>query len=214
MGPAPISTSLLLAVVTAVVLLEAAAAWLGSLIAVPQLWLLAVTRLSEILAVCVLSIHQTGGLGVLGLESATLQSGLKTGLIWSAGFAAAAALLFAVLYLAGQHPLALIRTPLPTQTSQQVLFFIVGGVVAPVAEEIVFRGVLFSYLRRWGLPMAVLVSTALFAALHLPAVPVTQVVGGMVFAIAYHVSGSLMTPILIHTLGNLAIFGLSIPWFW
>ena len=199
---------------TAVVLLEAAAAWLGSLIAVPQLWLLAVTRLSEILAVCVLSIHQTGGLGVLGLESATLQSGLKTGLIWSAGFAAAAALLFAVLYLAGQHPLALIRTPLPTQTSQQVLFFIVGGVVAPVAEEIVFRGVLFSYLRRWGLPMAVLVSTALFAALHLPAVPVTQVVGGMVFAIAYHVSGSLMTPILIHTLGNLAIFGLSIPWFW
>ena len=152
MGPAPISTSLLLAVVTAVGLLEAAAAWLGSLIAVPQLWLLAVTRLSEILAVCVLSIHQTGGLGVLGLESATLQSGLKTGLIWSAGFAAAAALLFAVLYLAGQHPLALIRTPLPTQTSQQVLFFIVGGVVAPVAEEIVFRGVLFSYLRRWGLP--------------------------------------------------------------
>jgi hypothetical protein len=200
--------------VTAVGLLEAAAAWLGSLIAVPQLWLLAVTRLSEILAVCALGIHQTGGLGVLGLEAATLQSGLKTGLIWSAGFAAAAALLFAALYLTGQHPLALIRTPLPTQTSQRVLFFIVGGVVAPVAEEIVFRGVIFSYLRRWGLPTAVLVSTALFAGLHLPAVPVTQVVGGMVFAIAYHVSGSLMTPILIHSLGNLAIFGLSLPWFW
>jgi hypothetical protein len=200
--------------VTAVGLLEAAAAWLGSLIAVPQLWLLAVTRLSEILAVCALGIHQTAGLGVLGLEPATLQSGLKTGLIWSAGFAAAAALLFAALYLTGQHPLALIRTPLPTQTSQRVLFFIVGGVVAPVAEEIVFRGVIFSYLRRWGLPTAVLVSTALFAGLHLPAVPVTQVVGGMVFAIAYHVSGSLMTPILIHSLGNLAIFGLSLPWFW
>lgn len=214
MGPAPISTTLLLVVVAAVGLLEAAAAWLGARIAAPQLWLLAVTRLCEILAVCALSIHQTGGLGVLGLESATLRSGLKTGLIWSAGFAAAAALLFTALYLAGQHPLALIRTPLPTQTSQRVLFFIVGGLVAPVAEEIVFRGVIFSYLRRWGLPTAVLVSTALFAALHLPAVPVTQAVGGMVFAIAYHVSGSLMTPILIHSLGNLAIFGLSLPWFW
>ena len=94
------------------------------------------------------------------------------------------------------------------------LFFIVGGVVAPVAEEIVFRGIIFGYLRRWGLPAAVLVSTALFAALHLPAIPVTQVVGGMVFAIAYHLSGSLMTPILIHTLGNLAIFSLSLPWFY
>jgi membrane protease YdiL (CAAX protease family) len=132
-------------------------------------------------------------------------------LIWSAGFATAAGALFAVLLLAGQHPLAMIRTPLPAEASQRILFFIVGGIVAPVAEEIVFRGIIFSYLRRWGLPAAVLISTAIFAALHLPAVPVTQVVGGMVFAIAYHISGSLMTPILIHTLGNLAIFSLSLP---
>jgi hypothetical protein len=198
---------------TVVGLLEVAAVWIGSRIAIPQLWLLAATRLIEILAVGALAIGQPGGLQVLGLGAKTFRSGIKTGLIWSAGFAAAAVLLFGALLLAGQHPLALIRAPLPVQTSQRVLFFIVGGVVAPVAEEIVFRGIIFGYLRRWGLPAAVLVSTALFAALHLPAVPVTQVVGGMVFAIAYHLSGSLMTPILIHTLGNLAIFGLSLPWF-
>ena len=87
-----------------------------------------------------------------------------------------------------------------------------GGIVAPVTEEIVFRGVIFGYLRRWGLPAAVLVSTALFAALHLPAVPATQIVGGMVFAVAYHTGKSLMVPIVIHVLGNLAIFSLSLPW--
>ena len=85
-----------------------------------------------------------------------------------------------------------------------------GGIVAPVAEEIFFRGLIFGYLRRWGIPAAILISTALFAAFHLPAVPVTQIVGGAVFAIAYHTGRSLMVPIVIHTLGNLAIFTLSL----
>jgi uncharacterized protein len=89
----------------------------------------------------------------------------------------------------------------------------VGGIVAPIAEEVVFRGLIFGYLRRWGLTAAVLISTALFAALHLPTIPVTQVVGGAVFAIAYHMGGSLMVPIVIHMLGNLAIFTLSLPFF-
>jgi membrane protease YdiL (CAAX protease family) len=89
----------------------------------------------------------------------------------------------------------------------------VGGLLAPIAEEVVFRGLIFGYLRRWGLPAALLISTAIFAALHLPAIPATQIVGGAVFAIAYHIEGSLMVPILIHSLGNLAIFTLSLPVF-
>jgi membrane protease YdiL (CAAX protease family) len=58
---------------------------------------------------------------------------------------------------------------------------------------------------------AALVSTALFAAVHSGvALPVTQVVGGIVFAVAYHTGKSLMVPIVIHMLGNLAIFSLSL----
>ena len=50
-----------------------------------------------------------------------------------------------------------------------------------------------------------------FVAMHLPAgLPVTQVVGGLVFALAYEYSGSLLAPILIHALGNLAIFSLAL----
>jgi membrane protease YdiL (CAAX protease family) len=140
--------------------------------------------------------------------------GLKKGLAWSAGFAVAAGLLFLGLFMAGHHPLNLIRSPLPEGARNQALFFLVGGIVAPVAEEIVFRGLIFGYLRRWGLPAAVLISTALFAAIHPgPAIPVTQIVGGAVFAVAYHTGKSLVVPIVIHVLGNLAIFTLSLQLF-
>ena len=37
-------------------------------------------------------------------------------------------------------------------------------------------------------------------------VQVTQLVGGILFAVAYEVEGSLMTPIVIHVLGNMGIF--------
>jgi membrane protease YdiL (CAAX protease family) len=141
--------------------------------------------------------------------------GFTKGLVWSAGFGVAAGGLFLSLFMAGHNPLMLIRSPLPQGTTRLILFFCVGGIVAPIAEEIVFRGLIFGYLRRWGLPAAILISTALFAFIHLvfrnPTIPVTQIVGGLVFAVAYHMGKSLMVPIVIHTLGNLAIFTLSLP---
>ena len=213
MGPAPISTAFLLASLLAVALLEIAAAYLGSRVHLPRLWLIAGTRTAQMLAIMTLAMIQAGGLHGLGLDKKSMLPGLRKGLVWSAGFAIAADLLFLGLFMAGLDPLMLVRSPLPEKTDQRVLFFLVGGIVAPVAEEIVFRGLIFGYLRRWGVPAAVLISTALFAALHLPAVPITQIVGGMVFAVAYHKGGSLMVPIVIHVLGNLAIFSLSLPVF-
>ncbi|MBC2711242.1 MAG: CPBP family intramembrane metalloprotease [Desulfosarcina sp.] len=208
MGSAPISTAFLLASLLAVALLEVAAKALGM-----PLWLLAVTRTAQMLVVMTLAVIQAGGLHVLGLDKKALLPGFKKGLVWSAGFAVVAGLLFLGIFMAGQNPLVLIRSPLPQAESQRVLFFFVGGIVAPVAEEIVFRGLIFGYLRRWGLPAAILISTALFAAIHLPTIPVTQIVGGIVFAVAYHTGKSLMVPIVIHAMGNLAIFTLSLPLF-
>jgi membrane protease YdiL (CAAX protease family) len=212
MGSAPISTPFLTASLLAVVLLELAAAAAGSRVQLPRLWLIAATRSSQMLVLMTLAMVQAGGLHILGLDRNSILPGLRKGLIWSAGFAAAAGLLFLGLVMTGQNPLTLIRSPLPEGAANQALFFFVGGILAPVTEEIVFRGVIFGYLRRWGLPAAVLVSTALFAALHLPAVPVTQIVGGIVFAVAYHTGKSLMVPIVVHVLGNLTIFSLSLPW--
>lgn len=213
MDTAPISANFLLASLLTVVLLEVAAAAIGLRLHVPRLWLLAAVRSMEILALVLLAANKRGGLTGLGLNRKTLLPGLGKGLAWSAVFAGIAALLFAIVYLAGQHPLALVRSPLPPHPAQRVLYFFVGGILAPVAEELVFRGLIFGYLRRWGLPAAVLISTALFAAFHLPTIPVTQIIGGIVFALAYASTGSLMTPIVIHMLGNLAIFTLSLTHF-
>ena len=211
MGSTPISTAFLLASLLAVGLAEAGGLALGAFVQLPRLWSIAAVRSVEMLAVGMLAVSQTGGLQVIGLDRRSLWPGVRSGLVWSAGFAAAAGLLALGLGMAGFNPLALIHTPLPPELSNKALFFIVGGIVAPAAEEIVFRGVLFDYLRRWGVPAAVLISTALFAVIHPgAALPVTQIVGGVVFALAYHASKSLMTPMVIHMLGNLAIFTLSL----
>jgi uncharacterized protein len=209
MDTAPISTAHVLTSLLAVAMLEVAGAAAGNNLGLPRLWLLAAIRTVQGLAVMGLAIIRTGGLGVLGMDRKTLLPGLGKGLVWSAGFALAAALLLGGLFLTGINPLQLIRSPLPAASSQRILFFCVGGFLAPVAEEIVFRGLIFGYLRRWGLPAALLISTALFAAVHLPTLPLTQIIGGIVFALAYEAGGSLIAPIAIHMLGNLAIFTIS-----
>lgn len=214
MGSTPISTAFLLTSLAAVVLLEAAVIGVGNHLHLHRLWLIAASRTTQASAVVVLASLLAGGLSIIGLDRKNLLSGLKRGLAWSAGFAAVAGLLSLCLFMVGLNPLRLIRSPLPTDPSQRMLFFLVGGIVAPVTEEIVFRGLVFGYLRRWGVVLAIFLSTAMFAAIHLgPAIPVTQIIGGAVFAIAYQRTNSLVTPIVIHMSGNLAIFALSLPLF-
>jgi membrane protease YdiL (CAAX protease family) len=173
--------------------------------------LIAVTRLLQLSAVIGLAAGRNHGLRDLGLARDRLRGGIVTGLTWSAAFAAIVGLMAIALALAGHDPKALVRMPLPATPGRRALFFLVGGIVGPAAEEAVFRGVVFSYLRRWGALTAVVGSTALFAAMHRGSgFPVIQTVGGLVFGLAYLRSGSLTAPAIIHMLGNLAIFTLSL----
>jgi membrane protease YdiL (CAAX protease family) len=133
-------------------------------------------------------------------------------LAWSAGFGIAAGILFSVLLATGINPLKLVHTPLPSAAWQIIIFFIVGGVIGPVWEEIFFRGIIFGFFRRWGLYLAILISTALFVLPHYDGnhLPFTQIVGGIVFAAAYEKEKSLVVPITIHCLGNIAVFSLTL----
>ena len=71
---------------------------------------------------------------------------------------------------------------------------------------------LYGFFRRWGVVVAIVVSTGVFVLAHpiSQGFPIPQAVGGIVFALAYEIEGSLMTPIVIHVLGNLALFTLSL----
>jgi len=147
----------------------------------------------------------------IGLSRSKMLPGLARGLIWSVCFGIAAGVLFLVLFAAGINPLKLVNTPLPSAPGQIFIFFLVGGVIGPVWEEIFFRGIIFGFFRRWGVYAAILISTALFVLPHYDGhhLPLTQIVGGIVFAVAYEKEKSLIVPVTIHCLGNMAIFSLT-----
>ena len=173
---------------------------------------LGITRVVEIILLIFIAVQFDKGTDSLGLIPAEFSVGIKQGLIWSVCFGIAAIALMGLLYLAGINPLRLLYTPLPSSKAQIFLFLLIGGVVGPLAEEIFFRGILYGYLRRWGVFAAVSVSTLLFVLPHLSGgnLPITQLVGGIVFALAYEKEKNLMVPIIIHCLGNLAIFGIAL----
>jgi uncharacterized protein len=169
-------------------------------------------RLADILLILLIITRWGNGLSSIGLGRPQILPGLKTGLIGSALFGVATLMVSAILVMSDIEPQGLIKTPMPFRPLEIFLIFAVGGIVAPVAEEIFFRGLIYGYLRRWGLPVALIVSTLIFVLAHPMGakVPVTQIMGGVVFALAYEVKGYLLAPISIHILGNMSIYLLNI----
>lgn len=175
---------------------------------VSPLPVIGITRMAEIILLILIVVQFEKSAGAIGLAPGEMFSGFKKGLIWSACFGIAAIVLFVLLYLTGINALRMLYSPLPHPKLLVFLYLLVGGVIGPVAEEIFFRGILYGFFRQWGVYTAVALSTLLFVLPHLTGgnLPFTQIVGGVVFAIAYEREQSLLAPITIHCLGNLAIF--------
>lgn len=84
--------------------------------------------------------------------------------------------------------------------------FVSAVVLAPLAEEVFFRGIIQSYIRRlsrrpW---WAIVVTSTIFTVLHAPqysALPSLMALS-IVLGFAYERSGRLITPIVIHALFN------------
>lgn len=137
-------------------------------------------------------------------------------------FAAAAVLLGAAVLLAQGIGLAfgtnLLRDLLLGKSGMSSLppgwftvSLIVACVVAPVAEELFFRGILYQLARRYAPAwLSILATAALFAFLHGGgSFPLNQFVGGLLFATLYEMRRTLISPILLHAAGNLALFTLD-----
>jgi membrane protease YdiL (CAAX protease family) len=173
---------------------------------------LGVTRTLEIILLILVVSQFERSVAAIGLASEKLSAGIKTGLLWSACFGLSAGVLMGVFHAIGINILELLFTPLPHSKMMVLVYLLVGGVIGPVAEEIFFRGIFYGYLRRWGVYFAITLSTLVFVLPHLTAgrLPFTQLVGGIVFALAYERENNLMVPITIHCLGNLAIFSIAL----
>lgn len=171
------------------------------------LWL----RLVQLAAMALLLRNEftSGKLG--SLHAVPLTRALVRGAVWSAGFGALAGIGALALAFMGLDPLRLIHMNLPTAPSTLALFFFTGGLVAPIAEELFFRGLLYTLLRPTGVVPALVLSTLCFAGAHAAGgLPVTQIAGGLLFAAAFEKEGHIAVPILIHGAGNTALFTLSL----
>ena len=210
-GPMSIRTATLAAGLTVVLAVELLVRWLAPHTPLPPLAILGIGRLLQTAGLLWAVVRWEGGLGAIGWSPRTWPQGLWTGALWSMGFAFLATLGMLVIHLTGQDPLALVRFPLGGGPAEISLLFLIGGWIAPMAEEIFFRGILYSFFRRWGIAAALIASTAVFVALHSTAgLPVTQIIGGLVFALAYETTRNLMVPMTIHITGNLALFTLAL----
>ena len=90
---------------------------------------------------------------------------------------------------------------------QFALIVALGGLFVPFAEEVLFRGVLYGWLRRWGVVLATLVSAAVFGIAHFaPVIMIPAALMGVVNAVLYERSGSLWPAVAAHAVNNVIAF--------
>lgn len=100
-----------------------------------------------------------------------------------------------------------------------VLSAVLTTVVAPIAEETLFRGYIFAAFSKWRgwLPAAVLTGV-LFGAVHASSAPAVDLVPlavlGFALCALYRATGSLYPCIAAHSLNNSLAFGVLEKWGW
>jgi hypothetical protein len=82
--------------------------------------------------------------------------------------------------------------------------FAVGAIIAPIVEELLFRGLLYQWLRgRAGIAVAVIASAALFSVVHfIPLLMPALFAVGVILALAFEWSKSLWVTITLHFMQN------------
>jgi len=172
---------------------------------------LGLARLCQIIFLLFLVNIYEKRFSAIGLNLIDTYKGLKKGFIWAVIFGVVSSVVLSIIYLAGIHVPALFKIKLPDNSLNLYIFFLIGVFLAPLAEELFFRGILYGFFRRWGILTAIILSTLLFVLPHTSGhtLPITQIIGGILFAVSYEVEKNLLVPITIHSLGNLAIFTIA-----
>ncbi|HWO09817.1 MAG TPA: type II CAAX endopeptidase family protein [Polyangiaceae bacterium] len=89
------------------------------------------------------------------------------------------------------------------RTKVDALFAVSAAVLAPLVEELIFRGTLFRSCRvRFGPVKAALLSSALFALGHIDRDSMAIFVSALTYVLAYTRTRSLWAPIVLHAINN------------
>ncbi len=146
----------------------------------------------------------------LGMQPERLAGHVSTGLLLGVGVLVLSAAIQALLGALGVRQTQLLDLrcvrDFPMIGFAAIVF--AGGVLAPIAEELFFRGYVFqAYMRTRGPLVAYGLSSLLFGLLHLnlPALlPIVML--GLVFCWAYQRTGSIVPSMVAHSLNNSVAF--------
>ena len=131
---------------------------------------------------------------------------LREGLLWSVP-----AILFNQAYwaVAGAHvaeslqPASAPPATITVLATSPIAALVVGVMVGPIVEELVFRGMLYRSLRtRWAVLPCWLLTTAVFLTDHTPAAAIPVFFGSVCITLAFERSRSLYAALLVHALYN------------
>lgn len=96
---------------------------------------------------------------------------------------------------------------IPQNTLSVIVYFILTCVLPPVLEEVFIRGYIFNSLKPFGKTFAAVVSTLIFALLHsMLGNFIVYFAAGMILAILYIITDSLIPSIILHFVNNTLSF--------
>ncbi len=173
-------------------------------------WLLNVANIVSIaLIIAIVLGFYTEPLSSLGFTTKKIPIALLFGVIgFVVAFIAAAVVGYPIEQQFGVDPTQQAISQSATEPGLFPLVFISGAIIAPIAEEIVFRGYMYKAFRdRFKMWYAILLSAALFAVIHLEwRAALSLFVIGIVLAYVYEKTGNIMAPITLHILNNAVAF--------
>ncbi len=108
--------------------------------------------------------------------------------------------------------LDLLAANLPKTQVEMVVAYLAVAVAAPIGEELIFRGLFFRVLRdRWGFVRAMVLTALFFGVVHLAPWHLFGLVAlGLLLALLYQLTGSLLAPMLAHASYNVVALTLLI----
>lgn len=142
--------------------------------------------------------------------------------LWLTVLALAAAMAFSIAWTTAFHakPEKLLdQLGAKESTLLLLLSATLTCVIAPIGEEFLFRGFIFTALRNWrGTALATALTGLLFGAVHAGSAPAIDLaplaVLGAVLCLLYRATGSLYPCIAAHAFNNSLAFGELVGWSW
>jgi membrane protease YdiL (CAAX protease family) len=177
----------------------------------------AIQRIADLAIILILIFKWGYCFEHLGLAANRFKKGIIHGLFWCLGFGLLVVVLGAGLYLFGVNPFSFLGYTNNRSLTGLITYILVGCFLGPMVEDLLFTGLIYNGLRtKLNIAFSSLIVSILFASIHalvygfVSISLIIQFIGGLLFTLSFEFSGSLLTPMIIHWCGNMAILTIQI----